>query len=497
MQPLSLLGLAPFISLALAGQFPEFDGIVGGVPKDTVTKGAALVVTEPEAMAADAIPTTISPGKLRFVENSGVCETTPGVYQASGYADLTSRQSMWFWFFAARNSPDTAPLSIWLNGGPGSSSMIGLFQENGPCRINQDKSTLSHNPYSWNEHSNMLYIDQPIGVGYSYGDEVVATSRDAAVALWKMLQIWFADAKFSKYATRDFAIWTESYGGHYGPTIASYFLDQNAAIAAGKITGVKINLKVLSIGNGLTDPYSQYPGYVKYAMSNPYQPLVNDSIIQKANNSLYMPGGCIDQIKACSLKDIDYNLECSLAQAYCNQEVVAPLAGDYDVYDVRVKRPSLYPYDPTNLLADPDFRAKIGAMKSWTFSNTDVYYDFAATGDWMRNSRPDLEKVINAGVRTLILSGDADYICNYISFESMVDALKTQFTSEFTQQTWSNWTVSGTAAGQYKNAGTFSYLRVYQAGHEVPAYGNGNLTIGQAALLYFAQTMQDKPISSA
>ena len=111
-----------------------------------------------------------------------------------------------------------------------------------------------------------------------------------------MLQIFFADAKFSKYASRDFAIWTESYGGHYGPIFASYFLDQNAAISAGTITGVKINLKVLSIGNGLTDPYSQYPGYVKYAMSNPYHPLVNESTINSANNSLYQTGGCMDQV---------------------------------------------------------------------------------------------------------------------------------------------------------------------------------------------------------
>lgn len=120
--------------------------------------------------------------------------------------------------------------------------------------------------------------------------------QDAAIAVWKMLQIFFADAKFSKYATRDFAIWTESYGGHYGPAFAAYFLSQNAAIASGAITGIKINLKVLSIGNGLTDPYSQYPGYVKYAQSNPYHTLVSPSTIKSANDSLYRPGGCMDQV---------------------------------------------------------------------------------------------------------------------------------------------------------------------------------------------------------
>ncbi|CAE6425046.1 hypothetical protein ACGC1H_004823 [Rhizoctonia solani] len=492
MRPLSLLGFVPFISFALAGQFPEFNGIVGGVPKDSTLKAAMLAATEPDAAT---LPTTITPGKLRYKENTGICETTPGVDQASGYADLTPSQSMWFWFFAARNNPDTAPLTIWLNGGPGSSSMIGLFQEMGPCRINQGGASVSRNPYSWNEYSNMLFIDQPIGVGYSHGETVVGTSKDAAIAVWKMLQIFFADAKFSKYASRDFAIWTESYGGHYGPIFASYFLDQNAAIAAGTITGVKINLKVLSIGNGLTDPYSQYPGYVKYAMSNPYHPLVNESTIKSANNSLHGPGGCIDQIKACN-KDISIDTICAGAQLYCNQNVLAPLAGDYNIYDVRVKDQN-YPYDITPLLTDSDFRKKIGAEKNWTITNLQVYTNFAVRGDWMRSSRSDLEKVINAGVRTLILAGDADYVCNYMSFESMVDALQTRFTSEFKQQGWSNWTVAGITTGKYKNAGAFSYLRVYQAGHEVPAYGNGKLEVGQAALVYFTQFMQGKAISSA
>ncbi|CCO26044.1 hypothetical protein BN14_00060 [Rhizoctonia solani AG-1 IB] len=255
-----------------------------------------------------------------------------------------------------------------------------------------------------------------------------------------------------------------------------------------------INLKVLSVGNGLTDPYSQYPGYVKYAMSNPYQPLVSASTITSANNSLYQTGGCLSQIANCA--STNSNSACSSAQNYCNSRVLSPLGGNYDVYDVRVKNPDPYPYDPTSLLSSSSFRTKIGALKSWTTTNTQVYSNFAATGDWMRNSRPDLEKVINAGVRTLILAGDADYICNYVGFELMVDALQTKFTSEYKQQKWSNWTVAGNSAGQYKNAGTFSYLRVYQAGHEVPAYGNGKLAVGQAALVYFTQAMQGQSVSS-
>jgi hypothetical protein len=75
---------------------------------------------------------------------------------------------MWFWFFESRADPHTAPLAVWLDGGPGCASMIGLFEENGPCQFYNGSSTPSLNPYSWNKYANMLYIDQPVGVGFSY-----------------------------------------------------------------------------------------------------------------------------------------------------------------------------------------------------------------------------------------------------------------------------------------------------------------------------------------
>ena len=54
---------------------------------------------------------------MHFVKNSGICETTPGVTQYSGYLSVGTDMNMWFWFFEARNSPPTAPLATWFNGG--------------------------------------------------------------------------------------------------------------------------------------------------------------------------------------------------------------------------------------------------------------------------------------------------------------------------------------------------------------------------------------------
>ncbi|KAI0795769.1 alpha/beta-hydrolase [Abortiporus biennis] len=480
----ALLAFVP-LSTTLARQIPVVDGVIGGVPSTETTFFEETVTP---------ISAATTPGKLRIVENSGVCETTPGVYQASGYGDLTSSESIWFWFFAARKNPDTAPLAIWLNGGPGSSSMIGLFQENGPCRINNDSTTVSLNPNSWNNVANMLFIDQPVGVGFSHGTTTVGTSEQAASDTWKFLQIFFSDSRFSKYATNEFAIWTESYGGHYGPTFAAYFLQQNAAIAAGTLSGIPINLKVLGVGDGLTDPLSQYPGYISYAASNPYHALVSTSTIQRANTSWTKSGGCKDQITSC------YNTgstsTCSSAQSYCNNNILSPLAGNYDVYYVLAKNPDPYPPDLSTYLGSSSLMAKIGAESDWQESSDTVYNNFAKTGDWMTNSRPHLETVINAGVRTIVYDGDADYILNFNGVEAMVNNLQTQFSSQFQATSFSNFTVAGQATGIFKNAGTFSYVRIFGAGHEVPAYKYGSLTTGQAALQMFTQIMSGNGLSS-
>lgn len=78
------------------------------------------------------VTTISSPGgaQIRFKQpgKDGICETTPGVKSYSGYVDLAPDSHTFFWFFEARNNPESAPLTVWLNGGPGSDSLIGLFQ---------------------------------------------------------------------------------------------------------------------------------------------------------------------------------------------------------------------------------------------------------------------------------------------------------------------------------------------------------------------------------
>jgi carboxypeptidase C (cathepsin A) len=89
---------------------------------------------------------------------TGICETDPSVKSYSGYADVDENQHIFWWFFEARNQhPSKAPLTVWINGGPGSSSMIGLFQENGPCGIDQN-GDVYNNPYSWSNARHAVFF---------------------------------------------------------------------------------------------------------------------------------------------------------------------------------------------------------------------------------------------------------------------------------------------------------------------------------------------------
>ena len=182
--------------------------------------------------------------------------------------------------------------------------------------------------------------------------------------------------------------------------------------------------------------------------------------------------------------------------------------------------PDPYPPQLDSYLHSSEVTSKIGSQSTWVKGNEDVYAQFAATGDWMRSSLSDLEVVINSGVRTVIYDGDADFILNYIGVEAMVRtfqkissprlpalalilslfvkvcSLNTKFSAELAKQNFATYTVNGKPAGLYKNAGTFSYLRVFGAGHEVPSYLWRDVPRGAAALQMFTQIMSGHQLSS-
>ncbi|CCJ30701.1 unnamed protein product [Pneumocystis jirovecii] len=173
------------------------------------------------------------------------------VKQYAGYIDIKDKH-FFFWFFESRSDPSRDPLLVWLNGGPGCSSMYGLLTTVGPSKLDLKTGEPHYNPFSWNQHSSIIFLDQPVNVGFSYSEQRVKTSYAAAGDFYAFICMFLT--KFPEYSNLDFHIAGESYAGHYIPIFAStIFMNQDESEEAlYKIEDEKkvptINLKSIMIG---------------------------------------------------------------------------------------------------------------------------------------------------------------------------------------------------------------------------------------------------------
>lgn len=137
-------------------------------------------------------------------------------------------------------------MTIWLTGGPGCSSEIAVFYENGPFKINASDLSLTKNPYSWNNNANVVYLDQPTGTGFSNcGDGNMPTDEQEVASQFYTFFLGFF-AAFPEYKGRELFVTGESYAGKYVPAISAYLHKQG---------NPDVNLIASSIGNGWVDPY--------------------------------------------------------------------------------------------------------------------------------------------------------------------------------------------------------------------------------------------------
>ncbi|KAI9736229.1 MAG: hypothetical protein M1834_001115 [Cirrosporium novae-zelandiae] len=454
---------------------------------------------------------------IRYKEpgKAGVCETTPGVnsWVSPVKTYLAPDRHAFFWFFESRSDPANDPFTLWLNGGPGSDSMIGLLQELGPCNVTEN-ITSSINPYSWNNVSNILFLSQPYGTGFSYESEEVGSLDEtwsgavlnssyaeptgrwpvadadliddtdlAAIACYHILQAFLGALPQldSEVAYKDFNLWTESYGGHYGPGFYNYFYEQNEKIANGTADGIHLNFNSLGIINGIIDEMTQAPWYPEMAVNNTYGiKAVNDTVYSYMKFALNMPLGCLEQIAICRsepkeyLTKTTYDSICQEAADMCRDNVEGPYEniGDRGVYDIR------HPYDdPTppdymlDYLNSAYVQNALGVNLNYTSNYADTYWAFQSTGDFIYdNFIEDLEQLLDAGVRVGLFYGDADYICNWFGGQAVSLAVNYTHKAEFAAAGYEAFVVDGVQYGEVRQYGNFSFTRVYESGHEVPYY---------------------------
>ncbi|PGG97725.1 hypothetical protein GX51_07169 [Blastomyces parvus] len=490
--------------------------------------------------------------------------SSPHQKQYTGYVHLPPealapiRQSYpintFFWFVEARQNADTAPLTIYLNGGPGASSMTGLFQEVGPCEAvetSRDCIGTRAREWGWDRASNLLFIDQPVQVGFSYdglrnglldllsssysfppspgpsgqgeglvlngtfsshnADATANTTAIASRAVWHMLQGFLS--AFPQYnpsksdgedasAAAGIHLFTESYGGKYGPAFAEYWLAQNEGRRNGKLpkeTTLDINLQSVGILQGCIDDIIQEPFYPIFAYNNTYGiHAISRAEMDASLAAFEKTDGCKQLIASCRSKalsldpagngDVDaVNAACLAAMYTCREDMFSPFhKSNRSAYDITQSRLSSFS-PPTHLTYLNTVRVQeaLGVHVNYTYYSQVVQSAFISTGDYMRTSYvPHLASLLASGVRVALIHGDRDYVCNWMGGEAVSLAIasspkapalyreKNAFSdiAGYAPLTITNGASrSSYVGGTVRQLGNLSFTRVYDAGHFVPA----------------------------
>ena len=300
-------------------------------------------------------------------------------------------------FFESRNDPENDPVVLWLNGGPGCSSLTGLFLELGPARVSK-KIDLINNPYSWNNNASVIFLDQPVNTGFSYSGSSVSSTIAASKDVYALLTLFFK--QFPQYAKQDFHIAGESYAGHYIPVFATEILKHKKN---------NINLQSILIGNGLTDGYKQYEYYRPMACGDGGWPAVLDeSTCQSMDNALPR---CQSLISSCYESGSLWT--CVPASIYCNNALIGPYQSTgRNPYDIRLPcGNSALCYDELNwidtYLNQPKVLKALGVeVDSYEGCNFDVNRNFLLNGDWMQPFHRLVPNLLDQ-IPVLIYAGDA------------------------------------------------------------------------------------------
>ena len=436
---------------------------------------------------------------------------TPAFKQYSGYLNGTDGRRLHYWFVESERSPSEDPLVLWLNGGPGCSSLLGLLTEQGPYRINRsDPTQLLPNDFRWNKVANVLFLEAPAGVGFSYREnsEDYETSDDqTAKDNHEAIRSFFL--KFPQFKSNAFFVTGESYAGIYVPTLATQILRNSP----------DINLQGFAIGNGYLDEvmlgdslilFGYFHGvYGRTVWSNLVSSCchANSTANHTSLDPVSMSNGCRftgSKDKACraavdaaaaAIKSNDINIYNLYKKCDFPEEEITRLNNVHDRLYANVARVvSREQFDrrlvikslgqkvtpqvanalkDTPPCIDDSFIVKYVNQKSvrsalhvpthvkdWQSCSEDVESTYQ---NQYRTVKPLVLELLKAGKRGLIYNGDVDMACNFLGDQWFVDDLGLTLVSDYKE-----WHLQNQAAGYVKHFENLAYATVKGAGHMVP-----------------------------
>jgi len=385
----------------------------------------------------------------------------------SGYLDIPNSQnkSLHYVLVESQNDPETDPLILWLNGGPGCSSMDGLFYEHGPFVFVDDSLNLTWNPYSWNTNASVIYLEAPAGVGFSLLGNASYIYDDAVTAhdnLQALLQFFSA---FPEYKDNDFYIMGESYAGIYVPTLAYNVLAYNQATGRDNI-----NLVGIAVGNGVTNfNYDNDAALANLLASHTMTPYTFQAQYNKTC-------GTDPNSDACGvLNDYLY-------------DVILENIDIYDIYGTCVPSPTQLRYTPwlkhkvrtgygevppcvewagiVNYLTNSTVRDALHIPVSapeWDFCNDTINENYARNLEY--GSYYAYPYLMSFHIKILIFSGDCDAAVPFTGTREWIQSLNLTTKTPF--QPW-YYAADNQVAGFIQEFNGLTYVTMKGAGHMVP-----------------------------
>ncbi|PUZ45173.1 hypothetical protein GQ55_8G201100 [Panicum hallii var. hallii] len=370
----------------------------------------------------------------------------------------------------ADRDPGAAPLVLWLNGGPGCSSVgSGALEELGAFRVHTDGETLLLNEYAWNKAANVLFLESPAGVGFSYSNtssDVVMGDNRTAHDSYTFLVKWFE--RFPQYKYRDFYIIGESYGGHFVPQLSQLVHTNNIGVEK-----PVINFKGFMVGNGLINDHTDMTGMFEYWW---HHGLISDETVESG-------------LKVCSETSfIHPSRECLEIWAGALEEqgnidvysIYTPPCDKGSAFELRLKRSRrrawmLPAYDPcvdfyaTKYMNLPEVQKAMHANVTgsidypWSLCSDPVYDNWPETPHSML---PIYKELIAAGLKVWVFSGDTDTVVPLTSTRRSLAALGLPV-----KTSWYPWYMVPTEVGgwsmEYEG---LTFVTIRGAGHAVPQH---------------------------
>ncbi|KAK8473191.1 hypothetical protein PHAVU_001G073200 [Phaseolus vulgaris] len=401
-----------------------------------------------------------------------------GFKQFAGYVDVDLKhgRSLFYYFVEAEKDPDKKPLTLWLNGGPGCSSIGGgAFTELGPFYPNGDGRGLRRNSMSWNKASNLIFVESPAGVGWSYSNTTsdynsgdVSTANDMYLFLLK----WYE--KFPSYRTRELFLTGESYAGHYVPQLTNVLLDHNAGS-----TGFKFNIKGVAIGNPLLRLDRDTPATYEYFWSHG---MISDEI------GLAIMNDCdFDDYSYASPHNVSHSCNNAIYEANL---IVGDYINNYDVIldvcypsiveqELRLKRMATKISVGVDVCMSLERRFYFNlpeVQKALHANRTNLPYSWSMCShvlnysdtDGNINILPILKRIVQNHIPVWVFSGDQDSVVPLLGSRTLIRELAHELQFKITVP-YGAWFHKGQVGGwvtEYGNLLTFATVR--GAAHMVP-----------------------------